>query len=65
MNDFWQRVTVVFGGVSFALTLLLVICIASIVAFIFGASTDAISPIFTLGFLAAIAEHAIRSRNSP
>lgn len=65
MNGFWQRVTVVFGEVSFVWTVLFVICIASILAFVFGASTDAIFPLFTLGFLAAIAEHVIHRRNNP
>ena len=65
MNGFWQRVTVVFGEVSFVWTVLFVICIASILAFVFGVSTDAIFPLFTLGFLAAIAEHVIHRRNNP
>jgi hypothetical protein len=65
MNGFWQRVSVAFGGVSFAWTMLFVICIASILAFVFDVSTDAIFPIFTLGFLAAIAEHVLRNRNNP
>jgi hypothetical protein len=65
MNDFWHRVIGVFGEVSFVWTVLLVICIASILAYVFEASTDAIFPIFTLGFLAAIAEHVMQRRNNP
>lgn len=65
MNGFWQRISVVFGELSFVWTVLFVICIACILAFVFEASTDAIFPIFTLGFLAAIAEHVMRNRNGP
>jgi hypothetical protein len=65
MNSFWQRVTVVFGEVGFLWTALLVICIASILALMFDVSTNAIFPIFTLGFLAAIAEHVMHRRNNP
>jgi hypothetical protein len=65
MNSFWQRLTVVFGEVSFVWTVLFVICIASILAFVFDASTDAIFPIFTVGFLAGIAEHVVHRRNNP
>jgi hypothetical protein len=64
MNSFWQRLTVEFGEVGFLWTVLFVICIASILAFVFEASTDAIFPIFTLGFLAAIAEQVMHRRNS-
>jgi hypothetical protein len=65
MHSFWQSVTAVFGEVSFAWTVLFVVCIASILVFVFEASTDAIFPIFTLGFLAAIAEHVMHRGNNP
>jgi hypothetical protein len=65
MNNFWQSVTVVFGEISSTWRVLFVVCLACILAFVFDASTDAVFPIFTLGFLAAIAEHVMRNRNNP
>ena len=65
MNRFWR--IVMFGEVSFAWTLLFVICIACILylGLCVDASMNVIFPIFTLGFLAAVAERVMRGRNSP
>jgi hypothetical protein len=65
MKSFWQSLTVASAEVSFAWRVLVVVCLASILALVFEASMDAIFPIFTLGFLAAVAEHVMRDRNSP
>jgi hypothetical protein len=64
MNNFWQSVTVVFAK-SVSSRVLFVVCLAFVLAFLFEAPTDAIFPIFTLGFLAAIAEYVMHDRNNP
>ena len=63
MNGFWQGLTAVVGEVSFTWTVLFVVCFACVLAFVFEATADIIFPIFTLGFLTAIAEHVMRNRN--
>ncbi len=65
MESFWQSVAVLFGGVGITWAVLLVVCFACILAFVFEASIDAIFPIFTLSFLTAIAQHVMRNRNGP
>jgi hypothetical protein len=63
MSGFWQSLSAIIGEGSFAWTVLFVVSFACVLAFVFDATIDIVFPMFTLGFLTAIAEHVMRNRD--
>jgi hypothetical protein len=64
LSHFWQDLTAVFAENSFTWTVLLVVCFACVLAFVFEASIEITLPIVALGCLTALAEHVMRDRNT-
>ncbi len=62
MNSFWESLTTIISEGSFTWTVLFVVGFACILAFAFDATIEIVFPIFTLGFLTAIAEHVMHNR---
>ena len=65
MNSFWKSLTSIIGESSFAWTVLFVVSLACVLAFVFQATVDIIVTIVVLGCVTAVAEHAMHSRNHP
>jgi hypothetical protein len=65
MNSPWRSLTSIIGASSFAWTVLFVVSLACVFAFVFQATVDIIVTIVVLGCVTAIAEHVMHSRNHP
>jgi hypothetical protein len=64
MNSFLHGLIAVLGQVSFAWTVLFVVCFACVLAVVLEATIDIVVSIIALGCLTAMAEHAMHDRNS-
>jgi hypothetical protein len=65
MNSFWKSLTSIIGESSFAWTVLFVVSLACVLAFVFQATVDIIIAIVVLGCVTAVAEHVMHSPNNP
>jgi hypothetical protein len=59
MNSFWKSLTSIIGESSFAWTVLFVVSLARILAFVFQATAEIIIAIVALGCVTAVAEHVM------
>jgi hypothetical protein len=65
MTSSWKSLTSIIGESGFAWTVLFVVCLACVLAFVFQATFDIIVTIVVLGCVTAVAEHVMHSRNQP
>jgi hypothetical protein len=64
MNHFWQNLTATTSQGSFSWKVLVVVCLACVLACAFGAGIETFISIITLGCLTAIAKYVMDDRNA-
>jgi Na+/citrate or Na+/malate symporter len=63
MSEIWRNIIAIASQNSFVSTVLFVVCLACIFAFVFEATIDIVVAIVILGCVTAVSEHVMHSRN--